>query len=517
MSFLSRVAAQSSRVSRAQNFLRVPRFNANRVMRTDFATQFQQQLHVVECAGKREGEDSSSAGAQANKKRKVSISKEAHARVNKKVRFRKFFFYTLIKACRLNRLDYVEIMFRKLQQTGFKIDINLRIYSGDNILIVACKYSRLNIVNFLLQRSDINVNVPNNAKETPLFIAAGRGDLDIVNALLRRSDVDINLTNNDDYTPLHIACENNHVNVVNALLSKDEIDVNAFCHGYYLRTALYLACENNHLEVAKALLKRDGIDANKAEMEADTPLYYACKEGNLEIVRALLNAEGIDVNKTSHDSVHRDLWGDVEEIFPGDTPLYYACKEGNLEIVEALMNADGIDVGSSFKIACIRGNLEVVNFMLKRDNVDVEKQDESDGWTPFFWASKQKQWKVVIALLNSKRVDINKRDFQGYSALKWAKISGETDVVRVLIYAGCDVPDEHRLDSDVQFYVKRRSTYMAMYKERQYELAKMMNVPAVVAKHTASFGSSFVEFCLDMDNRADIDDILPRETRVANE
>lgn len=82
------------------------------------------------------------------------------------------------------------------------------------------------VVNFLLQRDDINVNLQNGIGYTALMYASHRKYYKIVKMLLNRKDIDVNIRDRDKNTALYIASKHNLVNIVELLLKNENIDIN---------------------------------------------------------------------------------------------------------------------------------------------------------------------------------------------------------------------------------------------------------------------------------------------------
>ena len=90
--------------------------------------------------------------------------------------------------------------------------------------ILQQKYSKEDCMNSLLnecKRSSNSlqmgefINLQNNSGDTALHYASDVNDYEMVNTLLQESDINVNLRNNDDMTPLDIAINMDHLCVVN--------------------------------------------------------------------------------------------------------------------------------------------------------------------------------------------------------------------------------------------------------------------------------------------------------------
>ena len=140
----------------------------------------------------------------------------------------------------------------------------------------------------------------------------------------------------------------------------------------------------------------------------------------------------------------------------GHTALLRALQEGHFEIADILLTHPEIDMLKGYKMndndtrKLIFGHDNVTQdeeFLLTAlmgDSSNVQKQlkdkgiteDFSDkrGMTALIWASKYGHNEVVKLLLNSSRVDINKkRKSDGATALILASYNGHEDVVEILL------------------------------------------------------------------------------------
>lgn len=79
------------------------------------------------------------------------------------------------------------------------------------------------MVELLLSKDDIQVNLAYNDGATPLLIAAHEGHHRVVDLLLNTNDIKVNQAMNMGGTPLLFATKNGHNKVIKSLLRKDGI------------------------------------------------------------------------------------------------------------------------------------------------------------------------------------------------------------------------------------------------------------------------------------------------------
>ncbi|KAF0700108.1 Aste57867_9339 [Aphanomyces stellatus] len=179
----------------------------------------------------------------------------------------------------------------------------------------ACRYGHPDVVEVLLSKQDIDVNVKFGCRETPLMhcsnaavtqlllkhpnihdnnlqdyhtaltSAAWNGRADVVDVLLRQPTIQVNLTNEANETALYVAIQQGHTDSVRLLLAKDGIDVNQTTRGL---TYLILAVELGRQEIVSLLLDVPSIELNALDDYGFTALGRAIQKENYGIVNLLL-------------------------------------------------------------------------------------------------------------------------------------------------------------------------------------------------------------------------------------
>ena len=183
------------------------------------------------------------------------------------------------------------------------------------------------------------------------------------------------------------------------------------------QTPVLLACISSHSEVLN-MLEEGGLAAH--------PMCAVCAQGHLAVVRVLLGgaeggAWGREVQGGGGGAWGRDMQGGAGFVNKADkegcSPLMAACEAGNLEGVRALL-AVGADVTrvdakgvSALMLASGKGRVGVVTALLA----------------------------AIKAAPGDARVEVNKADAQGRSALLWASFAEQNEVYAALFGAGADM------------------------------------------------------------------------------
>ncbi|RXW19484.1 hypothetical protein EST38_g6375 [Candolleomyces aberdarensis] len=248
----------------------------------------------------------------------------------------------LIKACSKGREKLVQEL---LEREG--IDLNVEDAEGWSPIVCAAFLGHESICNILLGRPELKLT---GGSVSPFVQAAAGGSEAVVRLLLSQAprcnpnDVD------GGYTSLSMATCRGFSGIVRLLISRPEVDVNQGSP-----TSLMQACICGHLEIVRLLLS-SGVDVNvqdECHKHHPTALWFACYslDGGPEIVQLLLEHSDIDVNLglTLTDAAPLDYTND--QSFNSDlynsrrlsTPLHAACVR-HPRAARMLLAAPGIDV-----------------------------------------------------------------------------------------------------------------------------------------------------------------------------
>lgn len=190
--------------------------------------------------------------------------------------------------------------------------------------------------------------------------------------------------------------------------------------------ALFYAAASGLPKTVRLLLRQPGVDAYTLNCNGDTPLLFAAE--HLEVMRCLLKADA-DPNAFNRQ---------------GTSPLIAAVKHGSVEGVRLLLAQPRIkldiqtDTGHTpLMFAVCFDNLDKARLLVKaKASPDVR---DNRGQTALIWAAGTGRIESVELLLRSfPTMDIRLQDWQGVSALEWARRGKHFDVVSRLLAAGAE-------------------------------------------------------------------------------
>jgi hypothetical protein len=123
----------------------------------------------------------------------------------------------------------------------------------------------------LLSIRNINVNVKDVNKDTPLHDAAYYGHIEITRLLLQNG-AELNVRNNHGWTPLHYAAFQGHVDILHFLV-ENGADLEAQSNDG--ERALHWAAYYGHLPFIQELISRYHVDINARMTNGETALWMA--------------------------------------------------------------------------------------------------------------------------------------------------------------------------------------------------------------------------------------------------
>ena len=342
-------------------------------------------------------------------------------------------------------------------------DINARDIDGKTLLHYASRYSKQDIIEFLLKLNQISVNATNNNQATPLaFACLDGGHLDNMKTLLQYG-ADINVRFKDGSTLLHYASRYSKQDIVEFLLKLNQISVNATNNNQ--ATPLMFACfDGGHLDNMETLIQY-GADINARDIDGKTLLHYASRYSKQDIIEFLLKLNQISVNATNNnqatplafaclDGGHLDnmktllqYGADINVRFKdGSTLLHYASRYSKQDIVEFLLKLNQISVNATCNnqrtpvmFACLDGGRLDNMEMLIQYGADINARD-INGKTLLHYASRYSKQEIVKFLLKSNQISINATDNDQATPLMFACFNGgRLDNMKTLIYFGADI------------------------------------------------------------------------------
>ncbi|XP_030295161.1 ankyrin repeat domain-containing protein 16 [Sparus aurata] len=295
--------------------------------------------------------------------------------------------------------------------------------SGDTLLHYAARHGHLDVVEYLLQRVGMDVEVYNNDYKRPLHEAASMSHQDCVSYLLREG-AKVDSLKKADWTPLMMACTRRNLAVIQELL----------CHGAdpALRNkdgwnSFHIASrEGDPLVIQHLLLTVPDVWRTESKT-CRTPLHTAAMHGCEEVVRILLERCGYTPDST--DSC-------------GVTPFMDAVRNGHISVARLLLekhqaSPTAADILGTQPVhqAAVTGQEEALCFLVRDLNVDVNQRATGIQLTALHYAAKEGHTSTIKTLLELG-ADLHVRDKKGRSALHMACMGQHANTASTLLQLG---------------------------------------------------------------------------------
>lgn len=339
---------------------------------------------------------------------------------------------------------------------------------GHTAMILAAKNGNNGALKFLLTYFLDNVDDQDKNRMTPLMHAAGQGHYSIVKMLLSKKansalldgnenttlmhailsgnlDVfdsvlnaindkemmsELILGSNLDYsTPIIMAAEYGYSDIIEKILShlrEDKIRLRALqAQDDRGRNALMMAALKGHLPVVKILISQKA-SLNQLDNQNQPALHYAILGGNLGVIDRLLPFY-LDENKIDHAN---DF---------GQTALILASMQGLNSIVETLLvyqaDPDLRDVNgfTALMLAIQNHHEETAHCLIEKLDLDLIDNQENNNSDTLLTLAAQVGMVSVVQLLLSKGADIHLRTINSQSALYFAILNNDVELIDVLI------------------------------------------------------------------------------------
>lgn len=271
------------------------------------------------------------------------------------------------------------------------VDPNMRDKSLRTPLLVAAEYGQMNIVRILLQTPGVEIDPKEKSGATPLYYAAGRGNIALVEELLATGAVEVDCKANYDWTPLGSAASSGHDKIVSLLIAAGANPDRPNADG---RTPLASAALSGAGEVVKVLLATGRVNSSSRDRAKMTPLIHAARSGRF------LGRPDNWVRTRAYEKETEKL---IIPLLRGEkvaTRRVTVLPEGTVQDTST------------------RGALSVLEQLLALDAVDPNAQDSS-GRTALSHAAEMHEVEAVRVLMESKRIDPNRADKDGWTPMKW--------------------------------------------------------------------------------------------------
>jgi ankyrin repeat protein len=324
------------------------------------------------------------------------------------------------------------------------------------------------IVEVLVKRELVDVNVKDNRGRTPLFYAALHGRDEYIELLVNYGARVTERADSDLTTPLHWACWAGHAKCVRRLLqerrerdrsyssvrTRGVLRADPYARDERGRTPLhalmYGACKRGHLRALDVLLRYPNFDVEVYDVRGRTPLHILAQRSTIESQLLITLAQRLLAHGARLDR---------QDDF-GCTALHYAAFAGNEELVRLFVKSNARlwirDVGGRLPLhyAARRGHLNTLLVLLEAYDHSPTPTNELNvspllipdvkGTTPLHILAQSGHTEVLNSVLghtttslsSSRRsLTLDVTDQRGRTPLHCAVLAGQEPFAMALIRA----------------------------------------------------------------------------------
>ena len=345
---------------------------------------------------------------------------------------------------------------------------------------IACIYSRLNILKFLLRCTNCNPTQQNVVGNTALHIVCrmrtGR-ELEFLELLTSTPGINPTIVNNEGIVPfevvgndgntlLHNACAEGNTVIVELLLNNGADILKPDRNG---DAPIHIACRFGRLSTLKVLLGCTNCDPNQQNAEGDTALHIVCRKRTgreLQFLELLTSTPGINPTIVNHEGIAPSEVIDRD----GNTLLHNACVEGNIRVAELLLKYDA-DVlklngygDAPIHVACKHSRLEVLKALFTSSNCNPD-QLNADGDTALHIVSRKRgsneernKISKIVEFLVKNGADLLKSDRHGDALIHVACKHSGLDVLKILLGCRDYNPNQQNGSGDTAMHIVCRNS-----------------------------------------------------------
>ncbi|XP_045668925.1 ankyrin repeat domain-containing protein 16 [Ursus americanus] len=295
--------------------------------------------------------------------------------------------------------------------------------AGDTLLHCAARHGHRDVLAYLVETWDMDIEAANRDYKRPLHEAASQGHRDCVRYLLDRGAA-VDCLKKADWTPLMMACTRKNLEVIQDLV---EHGANPLLKNKDGWNSLHIASREGDPLTLQYLLTVCPAACKTESKIGRTPLHTAAMHGCLEAVKVLLQ-------RCQYEADCADSCG--------CTPFMDAVQCGHIDVARLLLEQhkacwaarDALGAQAIHR-AAVTGQDEALRFLVSELGADVDARAAPSLLAPLHFAAKEGHVSTVQVLL-SLGADINSKDERNRSALHLACAGQHTACVELLLRSG---------------------------------------------------------------------------------
>ncbi|XP_056311074.1 ankyrin repeat domain-containing protein 16 [Danio aesculapii] len=313
--------------------------------------------------------------------------------------------------------------------------------SGDTVLHYAARHGHVDILRYLVEELNMDIEVYNSDYKRALHEASSMGHYECVRFLIGRG-AKVDSLKKADWTPLMMACTRRNLEVIQELLDYGAEPMLQNKDGW---SSFHIACREgdpaiiNHLLLAKPEIWKTKSKTGR------TPLHTAAMHGCEDAVKILLRS-------CCYEPDEKDSCG--------VTPFMDAIRNGHIAVAKLLLedhqaSPSAVDILGAQPIhqASVTAQEEALSFLVHHLGMDINSRATKLELTALHYAAKEGHTSTIKTLL-ALGANLHARDAKGRSALHMACIGQHVDAVQMLLQMGLMDSEDNTGNTARQYVVK---------------------------------------------------------------
>ena len=358
---------------------------------------------------------------------------------------------------------------------------NATCYSGRGVLHYSCMSDNVELVQYLMTRYELKIDVTDRLHMTPIFMSARFSSSNVIssignNEMLLKLDMygrsaihyvsfpEMIITGSEVYCKLFVPCDS-------PVLKNSNLT--------FLQTNTNSILQQKRLHLLSAISKQ--ILSFTSTMDDTTYGAVICSSflnGNILLTkileeynirpsldndgRSLVHCGALSGSSSVLSYIATQYSLNVNEPdYSGMVPLAYACQSGSVNAVEYIINSTDIDINTTdndgmtcFHHSCRHGHLDVTQYLIDVQGIDVNIVD-SKGRNGVHHAAYSGNRDLVEYLINEKSLFPTAVDSAGCTALHYGIMSMKLPLVK-------DLVNVYKLDSHQKITVVKHQFIMLL-------------------------------------------------------